>query len=111
VEAVLRRHAEAHSSVSINYGWRLLGFVDRDTHVDAELQEVAGGDRREIRAAYLVGADGARSLVRRKLGFQYMGEAGAVRDFFGGRMYALYLRAPDFYTVVPHARAWMYVTR
>jgi hypothetical protein len=28
----------------------------------------------------------------------------------GGRMCAVYLRAPDFYKVVPHAPAWMYVT-
>jgi 2-polyprenyl-6-methoxyphenol hydroxylase-like FAD-dependent oxidoreductase len=110
VEAVLRRHAESHAGISLNYGWRLAGFVDRGTHVDAEVEPVAGGERRAIRAAYLVGADGARSLVRRQLGFQYMGEAGAVRDFFGGRMYALYLRSPDFYRVVPHAPAWMYVT-
>src|SRR5919199_2949521 len=110
VEAVLRRHAESYSCASIDYGWRLVGFVDRGTHIDAEVEEVAGGERRRIRAAYLVGADGARSLVRRQLGFAYIGEAGAVRAFFGGRMYALYLRAPDFYRVVPHAPAWMYVT-
>ncbi|MDO8372398.1 MAG: FAD-dependent monooxygenase, partial [Polaromonas sp.] len=27
-----------------------------------------------------------------------------------GKMFAVYLRAPDFYTVFPHARAWMYVS-
>jgi 2-polyprenyl-6-methoxyphenol hydroxylase-like FAD-dependent oxidoreductase len=110
VETVLRRHAESHPSISIKYGWRLLGFVDRETHVEAQLEEVSSGERGAIRATYMVGADGARSLVRRQLGFQYMGEAGAVRDFFGGRMYALYVRAPEFYTRVPHAPAWMYVT-
>lgn len=30
------------------------------------------------------------------------------RDFFGGKMVAVYLRAPDFYEVMGHDRAWMY---
>jgi hypothetical protein len=33
-----------------------------------------------------------------------------VRDFFGGRMYAIYLSAPRFYDVVRHPPAWMNVT-
>jgi FAD binding domain len=110
VEAVLRRHAQSHSSISINYSWRLIRFTDHHAHVDAEVEQIKSSERHVIHAAYLVAADGARSLVRRQLGFQYMGDAGAVRDFFGGRMYALYLRAPDFYRVVSHAPAWMYVT-
>jgi hypothetical protein len=32
------------------------------------------------------------------------------RDFMGGQMFAVYLRAPGFYEVFPHARAWMYVS-
>ena len=33
-----------------------------------------------------------------------------MRDFFGGRMFAIYLRTPDFYSAVPHPPAWMNVT-
>src|SRR5690606_2834959 len=57
---------------------------------------------------YLIGADGARSTVRRQLGFRFEGETGVTRDFFGGKMVAVYLRAPDFSKVVPHDKAWMY---
>src|SRR5919201_527077 len=49
VEAVLRRHAESHPGISLNYGWRLLGFVDRGTHVDAQLEPVDGDERRAVR--------------------------------------------------------------
>jgi hypothetical protein len=49
-------------------------------------------------------------MVRQRLGFAYEGEQGAVRDFFGGRMCAVYLDAPAFYRQVPHAPAWMNVT-
>jgi 2-polyprenyl-6-methoxyphenol hydroxylase-like FAD-dependent oxidoreductase len=47
----------------------LLDFAQDDDGVTAEL---AGGAR--IRAAYLVGADGGRSLVRKRLGIGFAGE-------------------------------------
>jgi 2-polyprenyl-6-methoxyphenol hydroxylase-like FAD-dependent oxidoreductase len=110
VERVLLRHAQALESVSINFGWRLTSFSDLGTSVVAEVEDVANGRRRTIKGRYLAAGDGARSFVRRQLGFQYVGETGVVRDFFGGRMLALYLRAPEFYRVVPHPPAWMNVT-
>jgi 2-polyprenyl-6-methoxyphenol hydroxylase-like FAD-dependent oxidoreductase len=72
----------------------------RDAH-DAPLR---------VRAKYLVGADGARSMVRNALGIGWGGATGVRRDFMGGQMFAAYLRAPRFYEVIPHARAWMYVS-
>lgn len=108
VEAVLRRHAEALPGISVNYGARLRAFQDCGTYVEARVEH--GGSESRLRAHYLVGADGPRSFVRRQLGFRYVGDAGAVRDFFGGRMYALYVRAPSFYAVTRKAPAWMHVT-
>ena len=64
--------------------------------VRARLVRVAGEEVRDVTARFLVGADGARSLVRRQLGIGWTGETGVVRDFFGGRMYAIYLSAPQF---------------
>lgn len=110
VEVVLRRHAERLPGISINYGWRLVDFVDHGDAVAATVERTADGATETIRGGYLVGADGARSFVRQRLGFQYVGETGVVRDFVGGRMYAVYLRAPRYYEVVPHAPAWMNVT-
>jgi 2-polyprenyl-6-methoxyphenol hydroxylase-like FAD-dependent oxidoreductase len=110
VEQVLRRHAEELPSVSINYGWRLTDFVETEQAVTATLTRVEGDATRRVTARYLVGADGARSHVRKRLGIGWSGETGVVRDFFGGRMYAIYLESPQFYEVVPHPPAWMNVT-
>jgi 2-polyprenyl-6-methoxyphenol hydroxylase-like FAD-dependent oxidoreductase len=110
VEATLRRHAEALPGVTLNYGWRLVDFADGGDYVRCDIENVASGERRRIRADYLFGADGARSFARRRLGYGYAGETGAVRDFMGGRMLALYVRCPEFYRAVPHAPAWMNVT-
>lgn len=109
VERVLRRHAESLPGISVHYGWRLIDFAEQDSVV-AEVAEVASGERRTVKGRYLAAGDGARSFVRRRLSISYAGEAGIVRDFFGGRMLALYLRVPNFYRVVPHRPAWMNVT-
>jgi 2-polyprenyl-6-methoxyphenol hydroxylase-like FAD-dependent oxidoreductase len=110
VEQVLRRHAQALPGISINYGWRLIDFVEADDGVTAWVTQVDGDETREVTARYLVGADGARSFVRRRLGIGWTGESGVIRDFFGGRMHAIYLSAPQFYDLVPHRPAWMNVT-
>lgn len=110
VEAVLRKHAEALPGVSLHYGWRLKDFTDRGDRVEAVVENVADGRIHAVSAAYLIGADGARSMVRGRLGIRYGGETGVQRDFMGGRMYAIYLRAPDFYAATNKAPAWMNVT-
>lgn len=108
VEEVLRRQAEALPANSINYGTRLTGFVEQEHSVLAEVQNVETGKAWAIEADFLIGADGARSLVRRQLGIRYAGETGVERDFFGGKMVAIYFRSAEFYEKVRHARAWMY---
>jgi 2-polyprenyl-6-methoxyphenol hydroxylase-like FAD-dependent oxidoreductase len=110
VEAILRRHAEACAGNDIRYGWKLLAFQDAGSHVEATVQPVDGGAPQPVRARFLAGADGPRSLVRSTLGIAWGGATGARRDFMGGQMFAVYLRAPDFYRVFPHGRAWMYVS-
>lgn len=110
VETVLRRQAEALPGISVNYGWRLVDFSQELTGIRATVERASDGARRSVTGAYLIGADGPRSLVRERLGFAYGGETGVTRDFMGGRMCAVYLRAPTFYDVVPHPPAWMYVT-
>lgn len=110
VEQVLRRHAEKLPGISINYGWRLVRFAEDASGIHALIERVADGKTKTVDASYLVGADGPRSAVRQALGIAYLGDQEIVRDFFGGRMHAVYLRAPDFYRVVPHPPAWMNVT-
>ncbi|MBY3348399.1 FAD-dependent oxidoreductase [Rhizobium laguerreae] len=109
VERVLRKHAEALSTVSVNYGWRISQFEDVGGAVTMTASQVGSESTRSVRAKYLIGGDGAKSFVRRTLGIRYQGDGGAVRDFFGGKMFALYLRCPQFYEVVPFAPAWMNV--
>ncbi len=109
VEIELRAQAQRLPSVELRYGWQLAAFADTGSGIDARVQAVAGGDPLRVRAAYLVGADGARSFVRKQLGIAWGGDTGFKRKFMGGKMLAVYLRAPAFYARNPNERAWMYV--
>ncbi|GLH80633.1 hypothetical protein SSBR45G_55420 [Bradyrhizobium sp. SSBR45G] len=109
VEAILRRHAQALPGITLHYGHRLVGHAADDKGITAEVAGVSDGARFQVKADFLIGADGPRSAVRQSLGISYGGTTGVQRDFMGGRMLAVYLRAPQFYASVPHAQAWMYV--
>ncbi|MCZ8252473.1 MAG: FAD-dependent oxidoreductase [Hylemonella sp.] len=110
VEAILVEQARRLPSVTLMHGWTLDSFEDGGDGVQARIRSLDSGALRNVHAAYLVGADGARSLVRQRLGIAWGGATGFKRDFMGGKMFAVYLRAPGFYEAFPHARAWMYVS-
>ena len=110
VEAVLLRHARSFECNDIRYGWRLADFTPQHDGAAAVVQAERGGAPLAVHAQYLIGADGARSVVRNRLGIAWGGATGTRRDFMGGQMFAVYLRAPAFYEAMPHDRAWMYVS-
>lgn len=109
VEQVLLRHARACTGNDLRYGWTLQGFEDLGEGIKATVGPTAGGPSHTVHAQFLVGADGARSFVRREVGIEWGGESGTQREFMGGKMFAVYLRAPQFQSVLRHAKAWMYV--
>ena len=55
-------------AVPISYGIEVTGFAQDDTGVD-----VALSDGRSLRAQYLVGCDGGRSVVRKAAGIEFPG--------------------------------------
>ena len=55
-------------AVPIYYGTEVTGFAQDDTGVDVELS-----DGQSLRAEYLVGCDGGRSLVRKAAGIEFPG--------------------------------------
>ena len=110
VEKTLLSQAQACPSNDLRYGWALKHFSQTEAGVQAVVTPVAGGADVTVHAAYLVGADGARSAVRHQLGIAWGGTTGIKRDFMGGKMFAVYLRAPNFDKAFPYRKAWMYVT-
>ena len=109
VEEVLRRHGQSWPTNDVRYGWTLERFNDDGAAVSATIRPTDGGPAQEVVAKFLVGADGARSFVRKELGIEWGGVTGIQREFMGGKMFAIYLRSPEFLSVLKHPKAWMYV--
>ncbi|KAJ7632913.1 FAD binding domain-containing protein [Roridomyces roridus] len=75
-EEILRAHLAAHSC-TVELGTELQSFEQSADHVVAHLiHTAADGTQTEERPtfAWLVGTDGARSVVRKQLGFSFLGE-------------------------------------
>jgi 3-(3-hydroxy-phenyl)propionate hydroxylase len=76
LEAALRRRLSEYPNVEVRLGTALKEFVDDGRGVHAMLEDAQGVAHR-VRARYLVGADGAGSLVRRALGLDFEGHTFA----------------------------------
>ena len=80
-EEVLRLHLARRGGV-VRQGVRLASFVQDPDGVTADL-EGAEGRKQRIRSRWVVGCDGAHSVVRKGLGLDYEGEAYAMTFMLG----------------------------
>ena len=60
-------------------GWQLEALHEQADGIDAEVAEADSGQRRTIRARYLLGADGGSSTVRRLAGIDRDGERAPLK--------------------------------
>jgi 2-polyprenyl-6-methoxyphenol hydroxylase-like FAD-dependent oxidoreductase len=72
-DPILKQFAQSFSTVTLRYRTRLVDFVDDKDGVTATVEDLERGGRETIRAAYLVGCDGASSGIREKLGIAMLG--------------------------------------
>jgi 2-polyprenyl-6-methoxyphenol hydroxylase-like FAD-dependent oxidoreductase len=86
-DPILQRFACSFPHVSLNYRTRLESFDENASGVSADLIDLDSGRCQHIEADYLVGCDGANSMVRRSLGIGLEGEPL-------GHPLHLYFRAP-----------------
>ncbi|GAB3090534.1 bifunctional 3-(3-hydroxy-phenyl)propionate/3-hydroxycinnamic acid hydroxylase [Lysobacter terrae] len=72
LERALRKHLAWHECVQIRLGATLTGFEEGADGLRATL-DLGEGRQASVRARYLIGADGAGSLVRKLIGQQFEG--------------------------------------
>src|SRR5213082_2134646 len=73
-DPILRDFAATQPSVTLHYRTQLVSFTHDADGVTADVED-ANGARKRIRAQFLVGCDGGRSLVRETLGIGMVGTA------------------------------------
>jgi len=72
-DPILRAFAASQKNVALRYRTRLVSFTQNADLVTAVVEKAETGAREEILARYIVGCDGARSLVRETLGIAMQG--------------------------------------
>jgi 2-polyprenyl-6-methoxyphenol hydroxylase-like FAD-dependent oxidoreductase len=102
VEEVMRAHAATLPSVQIRFNCELQSFEGSQAQVSARLRDVETGEVTSLDVDYLVGADGARSMVRDCIGARMEGSYGLSRN------YNVVFRAPGLAQAHSHGPAIMY---
>jgi putative polyketide hydroxylase len=73
LEPVLRTFAEQQGLGELYFSTEAIAFAPEKDGVVVTLLDRASGEKRQVRAAYVIAADGAQSRVRRQLGVRMIG--------------------------------------
>jgi 2-polyprenyl-6-methoxyphenol hydroxylase-like FAD-dependent oxidoreductase len=101
LEPILTRHAASLDNVDVFNRTTLEGYVQDDHGVVATVRDLDTGESRKISAQYLVGCDGARSVVRKAIGAKLSGTEVVQR------VQSTYFKAPDLIARMGSRPAWM----
>ena len=93
-EAVLRARAAEIPAVDLRHGWSCVGAAQDEGGATVEVEAREGGARETLRAAYAVGCDGSRSVVREAAGI------GQTRSEHERPMALLVFRSPELHALL-----------
>ena len=102
LEEVMRAHAQSLPGVEIRFNCELRGFEQDGQRVKSQLRDLKRDEDLSVETDFLVGADGARSMVRELIGARMQGTYGLSRNF------NIVFRAPGLAAAHAHGPAVMY---
>jgi 2-polyprenyl-6-methoxyphenol hydroxylase-like FAD-dependent oxidoreductase len=100
LEPILFEHAAAQPRIRIINRTSVEDVAVEDTAAKATLRFLDTGAVRRLSCRYLIGCDGARSVVRKAIGAELTGDAVVQR------VQSTFIRAPDLIERQHHERAW-----
>ena len=106
IEPILAAHVRRHPLITCLYRHQVLDFAEIDDHVSLRIQPLDPADSAPLtlRASYVVGCDGGRSMVRKGMGAQLVG------DEVVQRVQSTCIRAPDLLAQLKAPAAWAMFT-
>ncbi len=106
IEPILRRHVQKQSLITSLYRHQVLSFTQHDHQVTAQIQNLDQPDSEALTltAAYMVGCDGGRSMVRKGMGAKLVG------DEVVQRVQSTCIRAPHLIEHMKAPPAWAMFT-
>jgi 2-polyprenyl-6-methoxyphenol hydroxylase-like FAD-dependent oxidoreductase len=100
LEPILFEHAAVQPRIHIINRTSVEDVMVQDTSADVTLRDLETGAVRRLSCRYLIGCDGARSVVRKAIGAELTGDAVVQR------VQSTFIRAPDLIDRQQHASAW-----
>jgi 2-polyprenyl-6-methoxyphenol hydroxylase-like FAD-dependent oxidoreductase len=100
LEPILFAHAEQQPRIEIFCRTSVEELAVADEGATAWLRELDTGTAKRLRCRYVIGCDGARSIVRKSIGAQLRGDA------IIQRVQSTFIRAPDLLGRQRHKPAW-----
>src|SRR4051812_49014573 len=100
LEPILFEHAAAQPRIRIINRTSVDDVSVAESSATATLRDLDSGDVWTAECRFLIGCDGARSIVRKAIGAKFSG------DDVVQRVQSTYIRAPDLIKLQRHERAW-----
>jgi 2-polyprenyl-6-methoxyphenol hydroxylase-like FAD-dependent oxidoreductase len=100
LEPILFEHAAAQPRIHIVNRTSVEDVLVKDSSATVSLRDLETGTIRRVSCRYLIGCDGARSIVRKAIGAELSGDA------IVQRVQSTYISAPDLIDLQQHERAW-----
>ena len=106
IEPILRRHVQKQSLITCLFRHQVVSFTQDEHQVAAEIQNLdsPGSPTFNLTAAYMVGCDGGRSMVRKGMGAKLVG------DEVVQRVQSTCIRAPQLIAHMKAPPAWAMFT-
>jgi 2-polyprenyl-6-methoxyphenol hydroxylase-like FAD-dependent oxidoreductase len=100
LEPILFEHAAAQPRIRVINRTSVEAVMVEDSSATVGLRDLESGTVRRVTCRYLIGGDGARSIVRKAIGAELSGDA------IIQRVQSSYMRAPGLIDRQQHANAW-----
>jgi 2-polyprenyl-6-methoxyphenol hydroxylase-like FAD-dependent oxidoreductase len=100
LEPILFEHAAGQSRITIINRSSVEDVVIEDKSASVSLRDLDTGTVRRLDGRFLIGCDGARSVVRKAIGAEFSGDAVIMR------VQSTFFRAPDLIERQSSERAW-----
>jgi len=100
LESILRAGVARFPQVDVRLRADAFALDEHADHVCVRFENLASGALDAVTARYVIGCDGARSIVRKAIGAELAGDAVVQR------VQSTYIRAPSLIGLQRHERAW-----
>jgi 2-polyprenyl-6-methoxyphenol hydroxylase-like FAD-dependent oxidoreductase len=100
LEPILFEHAEAQPRITIINRTSVEDVIVEDNCASVSLRNLDSGEVSRVDCRFLIGCDGARSIVRRAIGAEFSGDA------IIQRVQSTFIRAPGLIHCQQHESAW-----